>query len=163
MILSKYAVAAIQTVTLIVAALVAALGDDILTTVEIWQVVVIGIGAVGTMFVPLLEKGWAGLLKFVVAVAGAIASAVVPIIDTANGGPGWKGTAILIVALAGLNAALTALGVQARLDAVKAQLAAPEVSDKVPAAVDQEAAKVVVKQNPELTTLLTKAPDGTVG
>lgn len=157
MILSKYAVALIQTVTVVITALVAALGDDVLTNVEIWQIVVIAIGAVGTMFVPLLEKGWAGTAKFVLAVLGAIAAAVIPIIDTANGGPGWSGTAILIVALAGLNAALTALGVSVRLDAVKEALAAPEVSDKVPVAVDPQAVKAVVHED------LAKAAPGTVG
>lgn len=149
MILSKYAVAAIQTVTLIVTALVAALGDDILTAVESWQIVVIGIGAIASIWVPLTEKVWAGALKFGAAVLGAAASAVIPIIDTANGGPGWSGTAILIVVLAGLNAALTALGVQARLDSTKAQLAAADISDRVPVAVDGKAVKVVLAQGPD--------------
>jgi hypothetical protein len=144
MILSKYAVAAIQTATLIVTALVAALNDDILTAVESWQIVVIAIGSITAIWVPLSEKGWAGILKFGATVLGAAASAVVPIIDTANGGPGWNGTALLIVVLAGLNAALTALGVQARLDSAKAALVAPDVSDRVPATIDGKAVKVVL-------------------
>ena len=148
MIFGKYAVAAIQTATIIVAALVAALGDNILTDVELWQVVVLAIGAVATIWVPLTEKVWAGALKLLTSVLGAAASAVIPIIDTANGGPGWRGTAILIVALAGLNAALTALGVQVRLDSVKAALASPDVSDRVPATVDSKATKVVMTKDP---------------
>lgn len=148
MILSKYAVAAIQTATIIVAALVAALGDDILTHVETWQVVVIAVGAIATIWVPLSGKGWAGILKLGTAVLGAAASAVIPIIDTANGGTGWRGSAILIVALAGLNAALTALGVQARLDSMKAALASPDVSDSTAVAVDRKAAEIVRADEP---------------
>lgn len=146
MILSKYAVAAIQVVTIIVTSLVASLADNTLTIAEVWQIAVIGVGAIGSVVVPLLEKGPAGLLKFLLAIAGAIAAAVVPIVDTANGGAGWTASAFLIVLLAGLNAALTALGVSVRLDSAKEALASPDVSDRVPVAVDGKAVQVVLAQ-----------------
>jgi len=148
MILSKYAVAIIQILTLVVTSLVAAQsGDGKITNVEVWQIGALAVGAVVTYLVPLLEKGWAGILKFAAALVTAGVAALVPIIDTANGGPGWSGSAWLIVILAVLNAALTALGVSVRTDAVKAALAAPEVSDKVPVAVDPSAVKAVAHQD----------------
>jgi hypothetical protein len=145
MILSKYAVAIVQVVTLIVASLVAAQsGDGVVTDVEAWQIAALGAGGVATYLVPLLEKGWAALLKFVTALVAAGVAALVPIIDTANGGPGWSGSAWLIVILAILNAALTAAGVSVRTDAVKAALASPDVSDRIPVSVDGKAVKVVL-------------------
>jgi hypothetical protein len=152
MILSKYAVAAIQVVTVIVTSMVASLADNTLTTAEVWQIAVIGIGAIGSVVVPLLEKGPAGLLKFALAVAGAIAAAIVPVVDTANGGAGWTASAFLIVLLAGLNAALTALGVSVRMDAVKEALASPDISDRATVAVDQPAVKVAVAHGADVVS-----------
>lgn len=144
MVLNKYAVAIIQILTVAVTALVAAQSDGLLEPVEVWQVAGIAVGGVAAYFVPLLENGWAATLKFVATLVGAGIAAVVPIIDTANGGPGWSASAILIVLLAVLNAALTALGVTVRLESAKAALAAQDVSDQVPVAVDGKAVKVVL-------------------
>ena len=143
MILGKYAVAIIQVVTLIVTALVAALSDNKVSDVELWQLIALGVGAVVTYLAPLLEKGWAALLKFLAALVAAGVAALIPIIDTANGGPGWSGTAALIVLLAILNAALTAAGVSIRTDAVTEALVKPNVANAVPQAVDPAAVRVV--------------------
>jgi len=142
--MNKYVVALVQVLTIIVTALVAAQSDAEVTTVELWQIGALFVGGVVTYFVPLLQNGWAATLKFVATLAAAAITAIIPIVDTANGGPGWSFSAILIVILAVLNAALTAWGVEVRLDAVKAELVAPDVSNKVPEAVDPTATAIVL-------------------
>jgi hypothetical protein len=143
-VVNKYAVGLLQVAIILVTSLGAALSDNDLTAVEAFQVGALVIGAVVSVFVPLLQGPWAAGLKVGGAALGAVLAAIVPIVDTNNGGPGWTASAIMIVVLAGLNALATQLGVDVRIDSVKAQLAAPEVSDRVPVAVDKPAVDVVV-------------------
>ena len=147
-VMNKYAVGLLQVAIILVTSLGAALSDNDLTPVEAFQVGALVIGAVVSVFVPLLQGAWAAGLKVGGAALGAVLAAIVPIIDTANGGPGWTASAIMIVVLAGLNALATQLGVDVRIDSVKAQLAAPEVSDRVPVAVDKPAVDIVVAHGP---------------
>lgn len=144
MLLGKYAVPLIQIVTIIVTSLVSANADGLVSLVEALQIGAIGIGGIVAYFVPLLENGWAATLKFIAVLAGAAIAAIIPIVDTANGGAGWSGSALLVVILAVLNAALTALGVTVRLDAAKEALESPDVSDRIPIAVDGKAVRVVL-------------------
>lgn len=144
MIASKYAVAGVQILVLIITSIVAALGvDNVVTPVEGWQVGAIAVGAVGQYAVPLLEKQWAALGKFLVTLAAAAITAIVPIIDTVNGGPGFTGASILIVVLAVANAALTAWGVDVRLDGVRAAIADPKVSDEKVFQLDPAAYRII--------------------
>ncbi len=146
MIPSKYAVVVVQIITIIVTSMLAALQDDILSTVEAWQIAGIGVGSISAYLVPLLKNVWAAALKFSAAVAGAALAAVPPIVDTANGGSGWTGTAVLIVILAGLNAALTAWGVTVRLDAAKEAIADPRQANATIIASDPQAVRVVAPE-----------------
>lgn len=145
MIPSKYVVALIQVVTIIVTSLIAANADNTVSLVEVLQIAAIVVGAIITYWAKLLEKGWAAGLKFAGAVLGAAIAAAIPIVDVANGGPGWTASAALIVLLAALNAALTAWGVDLRLDEVKAQLADPSVDNAKVRAADAPAYAIVMR------------------
>lgn len=142
MISSKYAVAFIQVAVIFVTALAAAITDNVLSTVEAFQVGGILLGAAVSVFAPLLTTGYAGLLKLLGAVGGAVIAAVIPIIDSANGGAGWSASAIIIVILAGLNALATHVGVDVRIDAAKQALVSPEVNNIVPEVVDPVATDI---------------------
>lgn len=146
MIASKYAVAGVQILVLIVTSIVAALSDDIVSPLEGWQIAAIAVAAFGQYGVNLLDKGWAALGKFLVTLAGAAVAAIIPLVDVANGGQGFTGSSILIIVLAVANAALTAWGVDIRLDGVKAALADPKVSDDKVFQLDPGAYRVVSTQ-----------------
>lgn len=145
MIPSKYIVALVQVVTIVVTSLIAANADNTVSLVEVLQIAAIVVGAIITYWAKLLTNGWAAGLKFAGAVLGAAIAAAIPIVDVANGGPGWTASAALIVLLAALNAALTAWGVDLRLDEVKAQLADPTVDNAKVRAADGPAYAVVMR------------------
>lgn len=142
MIASKYAVAFIQVAVVFVTALSASITDNVLSLVEALQVGGILLGSVVTVFLPLLSSGYAGLLKVLGAVGGAVITAVIPIVDTLNGGPGWTTSSIIIVVLAALNALATHVGVDVRIDAAKEALADTSTANAVPEAVDPTAVTV---------------------
>jgi hypothetical protein len=140
---SKYAVAGVQTLVLVLTALMAALTDDVVTTAEWLQLAAVVVTGISVYVVKLLESGWAAAAKFIVALAGAGLSAAIPIVDTVAGGPGWSAGSVLIVVLAVANAALTAWGVDVRLDAVKEAIADPQISDRKVATLDPTAYRIV--------------------
>lgn len=143
MTLNKYMVGLLQVVLISVTALQAALADGV-TATEAWQLAALIVGAVVSVFVPLLEKGWAGALKVGGAVLGALLAAIVPF---ATGG--WSAEALVIVALAGLNALATQLGVSIRVDSAKEKVAAqPEYTVSEPRPIDVvDPAAVVIAQH----------------
>lgn len=134
---NKYTTALLQFVLVLITAVQAALTGG-LDTVEMWQLVALGVAAVGTYFLPLVQGPWAGALKVGVAVVGAAIAAVIPLVNGV-----WTGETFIIVLLAALNALAAQIGVSVRIDDVKAQLANPAVSDAVVYAADRPAAKVV--------------------
>jgi hypothetical protein len=117
MILNKYMVGLLQVVLISITALQAAMAGGV-TATEAWQLAGLVVGAIVSVFVPLLQGPWAGGLKVGGAILGAIIAAVVPF---AVGG--WNADALVIVILAGLNALATQLGVSVRIDSVKEKLA----------------------------------------
>lgn len=134
---NKYTAAMLQFILVLVTALQASLSGG-LDTVEIWQLVALAVASVGTFFLPLVAGPWAGALKTGVAVLGAIVAAIIPLVNGV-----WSSEASIIVVLAALNALAAQIGVSVRLDEVKAQLAAPEVSNVIPLTVDPKAVAIV--------------------
>jgi hypothetical protein len=67
--ISHYAKAIVYIALAVVGVLVTALTDDVVTTSELVNVAIIGVGAVATYLVPNLPEGPGGFLKAVVAVA----------------------------------------------------------------------------------------------
>lgn len=146
MISSKYAVAFIQVAVIFVTALAAAITDNNLSLVESFQVGGILLGAIVSVFAPLSATGYAALLKVIGAVGGAVITAIIPIIDTLNGGAGWSPSAVIIVILAGLNALATHVGVDIRIDAAKEVLAGNPSSPVVATDVDPVAVEIADRQ-----------------
>lgn len=137
MTLNKYAVALLQLLIITVTALQASIADG-LTETEVWQLAGLVVGAIASVFVPLLEKGWAGALKVGSAVAGAGIAALVPFVTD-----GWTPSAAIVVVLAVLNTLATQIGVNIRVDAARAGLVDTRVPDRVIVDVDPAAAGVV--------------------
>jgi hypothetical protein len=114
------------------------------TTVEALQLLGLLVGAFVTYLVPVLSKGWAAAGKVGGAVLGAVLAAAVPVFDYANGGVGFNAETITMIGFAGLSALAAQFGVDQRLTEVKAALADPDTSDRVPQAADPDAVKVLV-------------------
>lgn len=150
MVLNKWGVAILQFVIFILTTYTVLNTDGVVTTVEWWQFGGLFVAQVGVIIVPLATGRYAAILKVSVAAGGALFSAVVVIIDTANGGPGWTSGSFIVVALAVANAVAVHFGVDARLDTVKAALANPKVSDNAVAKVDPKAVLIAERaENPE--------------
>lgn len=142
MIASKYLAGFLQLVTLLMTALLAALVDG-LTIEEIWQLGGVGVGAIVTIWVPLLEGRWAAGLKVGGAVLGAVIAAVIPTLTET-----WSASTGIIVFLAGVNALATQLGVNVRVDTARKELARGVGlrGDSVIEAVDKPATNVVLAE-----------------
>ena len=140
MIASKYLAGFIQLITLLMTALLAALVDG-LTIEEIWQLAGVGVGAVVTIYVPLLQGAWAAGLKVGGAVLGAVIAAVIPLLAGT-----WDLSSALIVLLAGLNVLATQLGVDVRVDSARKEYARPDLPNAVIETVDAPAAAVILSE-----------------
>lgn len=136
MIVSKYLTGLIQVLFLLMTALLAAMEDGV-DTVEVWQLAGVLVGAVVTVWVPLLEGAWAAGLKVGGAVAGAAIAAIVPLVMSE-----WTASAAIIVVIAIINALATQLGVSIRVDAAKNAIADSQVSARAAEAVDPYAAAI---------------------
>lgn len=136
MVLNKYMVGLLQVLIISVTALQAAIADG-LTLTEVWQLAGLVIGAIVSVFVPLSKGAWAGVLKVGGAVLGALIAAIVPFVTD-----GWTASAAVIVVLAGLNALATQLGVNMRVDGVRAALGDVHVDNAVVQSVDPGATAV---------------------
>lgn len=113
MILNKYLAGFISVVVVLLTAFQAAVQGG-LTPTETWQLIGLGIATFASVFVPLLESGWAGALKVGAAVIGAGITALIPLL---NGQ--WDASSVTIVVLALFNALATQLGVNARVDSAR--------------------------------------------
>lgn len=134
---NKYTAALLQFVLILVTAFQAAISNG-LTTTEAWQLVALGIAAVGTYFLPLVTGPWAGALKVGIAVLGAVVAAIIPLVLGQ-----WTAETFIIVMLAGLNALAAQIGVSARMDSVTAMLVDPDKSSGAIFAVDPPASRIV--------------------
>lgn len=110
---SKYAAAILSAITVVGTALATALGDKVDWSVLL-QLAIVAAGAVGTYVVPVLPSGWRGGGKVGVAILAALLTAAVPFVG------GWTAQAIVLIVLAGVQAAAVHLGVAIRLDGQKA-------------------------------------------
>jgi len=108
--LAKYA-PALLSLALVVIGYLANAAD--LNQTTILQLVIVGVGAVGTYFVPLVPGAWAGALKTGVAVVIAVASGLTPLLT----GHSYTVQSISLVILAGLTALATEVGVGVRVTA----------------------------------------------
>lgn len=137
MTLNKYAVALLQLLIVTVTALQASVADG-LTETEVWQLAGLVVGAFASVFVPLLERGWAGALKVGAAVGGAGIAAIVPFVTD-----GWTPSAAIVVVLAVLNTLATQIGVNIRVDAARASLLDTRIPNQVIVDTDPAAVGVV--------------------
>jgi hypothetical protein len=106
----KYAAAILPALIVLFGALQTALADNVVDQVEAGQLLALVAGLITTYFVPLLSGRRAGLLKTGAAVLAAIATLILPLIF------GFTWQALVIVALAALNAIATEIGVQSRVE-----------------------------------------------
>lgn len=144
MVVNKYLVGFIQLALIALTALQTAVAAGWNATAA-WQFAGLVVGAVVTVFVPLLKGGWAGGLKVGGAVLGALIAALVPFVTA-----GWTPNAVIIVVLAAVNALATQLGVYVRVDSAKEALASAAVPDRVPLSVDPDAARLALPEPPDL-------------
>lgn len=139
MTLNKYAVGLLQVAIIAVTALQAAVALGWSLTAA-FQLAGLIIGAIVSVFVPLLEGRWAAGLKVGGAVLGALIAAIIPFVTD-----GWSPGAIVIVVLAGLNALATQLGVDIRIDSAVQALGDPSVPNASVEAVDPAAVRIAYR------------------
>lgn len=96
---SHYAKAFVAVATAVLAVLVTALTDNVVTTSEVLGIAIAFLTAVGVYFVPNLPAGVGRWAKAIVAVVGTAVQAAVPLVDG-----GWTTSSWLLVALAALGA-----------------------------------------------------------
>lgn len=108
--LRKYAAAILPALIILLGALQTALADNVIDQVEAGQLLALVAGVITTYFVPLVDGRWSGLLKTGAAVLAAIATMILPLVF------GFTWQALVIVALAALNAIATEIGVQSRVE-----------------------------------------------
>lgn len=108
--LRKYAAAILPALIILLGALQTALADNVIDQLEAGQLLALVAGVITTYFVPLLEGRWAGGLKTGAAVLAAVATLILPLVF------GFTWQALVIVALAALNAIATEIGVQSRVE-----------------------------------------------
>lgn len=126
MVISRWLTAFLQLAIVTGTALVATL-DKPLNAPAIVQLALLVAGAVGAIFVPLLDSAWQGALKTGVAIVIAALTALAPFLLQGHLSPqNW-----VVVVLAALNAVATEVGVQVRSDAAAGNLVAP-VPDNIP-------------------------------
>lgn len=106
--LRQYAAAILPAIIILLGALQTALADGIVDVTEGGQLIALTAGVGGTFGVRLVEGRWAGLLKTGCAILAAIATLIIPLVL------GFSWQALVIVALAALQALATEIGVQWR-------------------------------------------------
>lgn len=143
MILNRWGVAILQFVIFILTTYTVFNADNVVTGIELWQFGGLFVAQVGVLIVPLTTGGYEAILKVSVAAAGAAFTAIIVIVDTANGGPGWSAGSIIVVLLAVANAVAVHFGVDARLDGVREALADPARSNASVAAADPGGTKAI--------------------
>jgi hypothetical protein len=115
--MNKYAAALLSIAIVILTAFVALPADQV-TPSAIAQLVLLGISAFVTFFVPLVGGKWQGLLKTGTAIIAAVLTAALPFILTGH----ISVTQIVIVVLAALNVLAVEIGVQIRADGPQAAI-----------------------------------------
>jgi hypothetical protein len=106
----KY-VAALLSFVNVVAAPIIAFSATTPNATAIWQFAVLIAAAVGTYWVPLAPKGWAGLFKTLVALVIGIGSALIPVVSQQ-----WNAANVLLIVSAVIQVLVAALGVKIRTD-----------------------------------------------
>lgn len=106
------------------------------TEVEVFQIAALVVSAAAIYLVPLATFAWAAGFKVLTAVAGAVLTAIPPIIDTANGGPGWTPETVLTVIIAAFLALATQFGVDVRVDTMTKHVVSPNTNNDELFAVD---------------------------
>lgn len=96
---SRYVKAFVAIATAVLAVLVTALTDNVVTVSEVLGISVAFLTAVGVYLIPNLEAGVGRWAKAIVAVVGTAVQAAVPLVDG-----GWTTSSWLLVALAALGA-----------------------------------------------------------
>lgn len=143
MILNRWGVAILQFVIFILTTYTVFNADNVVTYVELWQFGGLFVAQVGVLIVPLTTGGYKAILKVSVAAGGALFTAIVAIVDTGNGGPGWTSGSIIVVLLAVANAVAVHFGVDARLDGLREAFADPKTSSASVAAADPGGTKAL--------------------
>lgn len=133
--MQKYFTPVLQFLILVGGALQAAVVDDVFTPTEAWQLLALTVGAVATFFAPLVSGPWPSVLKTGSAVVAGVVAALIPVLE----GSGWSTSAIIVIALAALNALASEVGTFARIDAAAAIIANPNVDNRVALEVDPTA------------------------
>jgi|GEM_PF-3425753 len=118
--LRTYAAAILPAIIILLGALQTALADGIVDATEGGQLIALTAGVVGTYIVRLVDGRWAGALKTGTAILAAIATLVIPLVM------GFTPEALVMVALAGLQALATEIGVQVRVAPIDAGTAGEE-------------------------------------
>ncbi|WNN95021.1 hypothetical protein SEA_MAGRITTE_44 [Microbacterium phage Magritte] len=113
--------------------------DGVFTDLEKWQLASLLVGAIVTYYAPLATGKWVAIFKVGGAVVGAVLAAI---ITGVTEGSLFDVNLITVIVLAGLNALAAQVGSDQRVDAAKEALAAPNVSNAVPEAVDPVATEV---------------------
>lgn len=145
MILQKY-FAALLSVTIVVLTAFLAIPTGQIDGAAIVQLVSIGVAAIVTYWVPLVNIKWRGILKTGAAIVAAMISIAYPIY-VAHGVP--NSTQIAMMVLAGLNALGVELGVQIRIDSAAVT---PAVAANTEAVHELTGAVKQIAVAPSLTT-----------
>lgn len=109
---TKYATPILSVVVVITTALTTAAQGHIGWT-EIWQLLAVALGAVGTYIVPVLSGGWRSGVKVSIAVLAAAVAAAIPLVQGT-----WSTASIVIIVMAGVQALVTHLGGTLRLEGI---------------------------------------------
>lgn len=136
---SKYLTPVLTIAILALGFFQASISDGIFTDLEKWQLASLLVGAIVTYIAPLTTGKWPAIFKVGGAVIGAVLAAIITAVTE---GSVFDANLLTIVVLAGLNALAAQTGTDQRVDAAKEALAAPNVSNAVPEAVDPVASEV---------------------
>lgn len=141
---SKYLTPVLTIAILALGFFQASVSDGTFSLLEQWQLAALLVGAIVTYIAPLTTGKWPAIFKVGGAVVGAVLAAIITGIME---GSVFDVNLVTIIVLAGLNALAAQTGADQRVDAAKEALAAPDVANTVPEAVDPvatEAAKNAV-------------------
>lgn len=111
----KYAAALLPAIIVLLGALQTGLADGRIDETEGGQLLALVAGVGVTYCVPIVHGWWAGALKTGFAVLAAIATLIIPFIT------GFSWQALVIIALAALQAIATEIGVNARTEILDAR------------------------------------------
>lgn len=108
--LRHYAAAVLPAIIILLGALQVALADGVIDVTEGGQLIALVAGVGGTYLVRIIDGPWQGAFKTGFAILAAVATLIIPLVI------GFTWQALVIVALAALQALATEIGVQVRLD-----------------------------------------------